>query len=402
MSYLGSMNPYMTPEEYAKALRQRQMMLQGGTPQAPQMSPNPQAGPQMSPNREPTREERLGALIRRGNIDTTAADNELKRQKAYANSLMATKSAGPRQLGNVVVNNPWEGLEVGFNRAMGGYLAGKAREKDEAMQAKRDDAAEARAELAAIKMASALDQQDIENRQTDRALAIDEMGEFLTGISGNDPTAQIQNYEYLMGLPEDQRPAFMSVFRGANVQSDDTGVYIVQPDGTKAYVTSAADQDEARASSTASDSATTSITSEAEAAPAVMDAASQTLDVVSKIKELPLDGLIGPFDSRTPDVSDNAVLLDNYLRQIQGREFVANVKKMGSAAGLSETEAQYIIDAANAIDRRVSDPEVFKQALADYEVEVQKFIAKAQDAIKQRDELANSNKDVIIDFEDLP
>ena len=294
MNYLGSMNPYMTPADYAEELRKRQMMLQGGTPQAPQMSPNPQAGPQMSPNREPTREERLGALIRRGNIDTTAADNELKRQKAYANSLMATKSAGPRQLGNVVVNNPWEGLEVGFNRAMGGYLAGKAREKDEAMQAKRDDAAEARAELAAIKMASALDQQDIENRQTDRALAIDEMGEFLTGISGNDPTAQIQNYEYLMGLPEDQRPAFMSVFRGANV------------------------------------------------------------------------------------------------------------KKMGSAAGLSETEAQYIIDAANAIDRRVSDPEVFKQALADYEVEVQKFIAKAQDAIKQRDELANSNKDVIIDFEDLP
>ena len=173
MSYLGSMNPYMTPEEYAKALRQRQMMLQGGTPQAPQMSPNPQPGPQMSPNREPTREERLGALIRRGNIDTTAADNELKRQAAYANSLMATKSAGPRQLGNVVVNNPWEGLEVGFNRALGGYLAGKAREKDEAMQAKRDDAAEANAELAAIKLANALDQQDIANMFTGAELAAD-------------------------------------------------------------------------------------------------------------------------------------------------------------------------------------------------------------------------------------
>ena len=173
MSYLGSMNPYMTPEEYAKALRQRQMMLQGGTPQAPQMSPNPQPGPQMSPNREPTREERLGALIRRGNIDTTAADNELKRQKAYANSLMATKSAGPRQLGNVVVNNPWEGLEVGFNRALGGYLAGKAREKDEAMQAKRDDRAAALSELAAFKLENELDQQDIANMFTGAQLAAD-------------------------------------------------------------------------------------------------------------------------------------------------------------------------------------------------------------------------------------
>ena len=52
--------------------------------------------------------------------------------------MLATKDAGPRQLGNVVVNNPWEGLSVGISRGLGGYMMGKAAEKDKAMQPERD------------------------------------------------------------------------------------------------------------------------------------------------------------------------------------------------------------------------------------------------------------------------
>lgn len=172
MSYLNGLNPYMTPSAYADELRRRQAMLRQQAPQAEQMSPNPPSGqaPQMSPNREPTREEKIASMIRRANVDNTAAENELKRQSAYAAKLSNTASAGPRQLGNVVVNNPWEGLEVGFNRALGGYLSGKARQKDEALQERRDEKAEAAAELATLKLTNELDQQDIQNNIAIREL----------------------------------------------------------------------------------------------------------------------------------------------------------------------------------------------------------------------------------------
>lgn len=51
--------------------------------------------------------------------------------KDYADTLLTTPDAGPRRLGNVVVNNPWEGLAVGMQRAMGGYLRGKANKREE-------------------------------------------------------------------------------------------------------------------------------------------------------------------------------------------------------------------------------------------------------------------------------
>lgn len=51
--------------------------------------------------------------------------------KDFADSLLTTPDAGPRRLGNVAVNNPWEGLSVGLQRAMGGYLRGKANKREE-------------------------------------------------------------------------------------------------------------------------------------------------------------------------------------------------------------------------------------------------------------------------------
>ena len=136
MSYLGNLNPYMTPSNYAEEMRKRNQMLTGPKP-APQMSMNP-SQPQMSPNREATDTEKYAALLRKAYKDNTAEENALEYQRDSARSLLATKDAGPRQLGNVVVNNPWEGLSVGISRGVGGYMMGKAAEKDKAMQAERD------------------------------------------------------------------------------------------------------------------------------------------------------------------------------------------------------------------------------------------------------------------------
>lgn len=52
----------------------------------------------------------------------------LEQQMQYANMLRGTPSAQGKRVGpsNIYVENPWEGAEVGLNRALGGYLAGKA------------------------------------------------------------------------------------------------------------------------------------------------------------------------------------------------------------------------------------------------------------------------------------
>ena len=156
MSYLGNLNPYMTPATYAEELRKRKQMMQGQQPMPPQnMTPN-QTGPasQMSPVKQqalgnaPTNPyglspEEMAAMSN----DTSAEEAKIKSQMDYANSLRETKSAGPRQLGNVVVNNPWEGLEVGFNRALGGYLSGKADKRLDALDEQNDAKAAALAEV---------------------------------------------------------------------------------------------------------------------------------------------------------------------------------------------------------------------------------------------------------------
>ena len=150
MSYLGNLNPYMTPADYAEELRRRQAMLRGQTPQAEQMSPNKPPQMSMPPtNAYGLTPEQMAAMSN----DTSAEEPKIKNQMDYANALHGTKSAGPRQLGNVVVNNPWEGLEVGFNRALGGYLAGKSDKKLDALDAQKDKKAQALAALEESKYA---------------------------------------------------------------------------------------------------------------------------------------------------------------------------------------------------------------------------------------------------------
>ena len=165
MSYLGNLNPYMTQSNYAEEMRKRNQMLTGPKP-APQMSMNPVAPesmPDMSPNIKLSRQEQLANMIRNSNQDMTADDNALDYQRDYAKGLLATKDAGPRQLGNVVVNNPWEGLSVGLSRGLGGYMMGKAAEKDKELQVKRDEIADSKTDLAAFTLGNQLDQQDTEN-----------------------------------------------------------------------------------------------------------------------------------------------------------------------------------------------------------------------------------------------
>ena len=165
MSYLGNLNPYMTQSNYAEEMRKRNQMLTGPKP-APQMSMNPVAPesmPGMSPNTKLSRQEQIASMIRNSNQDMTADDNALDYQRDYAKGLLATKDAGPRQLGNVVVNNPWEGLSVGLSRGLGGYMMGKAAEKDKELQVKRDEIADSKTDLAAFTLGNQLDQQDTEN-----------------------------------------------------------------------------------------------------------------------------------------------------------------------------------------------------------------------------------------------
>ena len=165
MSYLGNLNPYMTQSNYAEEMRKRHQMLTGPKP-APQMSMNPVAPesmPDMSPNTKLSRQEQIANMIRNSNQDMTADDNALDYQRDYAKGLLATKDAGPRQLGNVVVNNPWEGLSVGLSRGLGGYMMGKAAEKDKELQVRRDDIADSKTDLAAFTLGNQLDQQDTEN-----------------------------------------------------------------------------------------------------------------------------------------------------------------------------------------------------------------------------------------------
>jgi hypothetical protein len=156
---------YMTPSNYAEEMRKRNQMLTGPKP-APQMSMNPVAPesmPDMSPNTKLSRQEQLANMIRNSNQDMTAEDSALDYQRDYAKGLLATKDAGPRQLGNVVVNNPWEGLSVGLSRGLGGYMMGKAAEKDKELQVRRDEIADSKTDLAAFTLGNQLDQQDTEN-----------------------------------------------------------------------------------------------------------------------------------------------------------------------------------------------------------------------------------------------
>jgi hypothetical protein len=100
--------------------------------------------------------------------DTTAEEAKIKSQMDYANSLRGTKSAGPRQLGNVVVNNPWEGLEVGFNRALGGYLSGKADKKLDALDEQNDAKAAALAAVETSKYGAERSDAEAAGRDRDR------------------------------------------------------------------------------------------------------------------------------------------------------------------------------------------------------------------------------------------
>ena len=212
MSYLGNLNPYMTPATYAEELRKRKQMMQGQQPMPPQnMTPaSPgdivskpdvggprrpfqaadnggfrrpsesilpkRLGPQMSPV-NPVEQQALGNApsnpyglspeeMAAMSNDTSAEEAKIKNQMDYANSLRETKSAGPRQLGNVVVNNPWEGLEVGFNRALGGYLSGKADKRLDALDEQNDAKAAA---LAGVDLAKYRDDRsDAEATAADR------------------------------------------------------------------------------------------------------------------------------------------------------------------------------------------------------------------------------------------
>jgi hypothetical protein len=60
---------------------------------------------------------------------------KLKQQQAYVNMLRSSKLPGIERVGpsNIAVRNPWDAAETAFNRAYGGYLAGKLGEDYDAL-----------------------------------------------------------------------------------------------------------------------------------------------------------------------------------------------------------------------------------------------------------------------------
>ena len=220
MSYLGNLNPYMTPSSYAEEMRKRNQMLTGPKP-APQMSMNPVAPesmPDMSPNTKLSRQEQIANMIRNSMQDMTAEDSALDYQRDYAKGLLATKDAGPRQLGNVVVNNPWEGLSVGLSRGLGGYMMGKAAEKDKELQVRRDEIADSKTDLAAFTLGNKLDQQDAEN-----AIAIAGLEDSL-GKTRRADNKELTNWE------KEARRDFTKVTGGFREVDDSYGKIIAASD----------------------------------------------------------------------------------------------------------------------------------------------------------------------------
>jgi hypothetical protein len=150
----------MTPEERMMAmLMQRQKDPYGITTQGQvqkeleQLDPrNLEAagGMSMPPPPDLSSSPEQDALSRMTR-STGGMESRLKSQQAYADSLRATPGAKLQRVGpsNIAVANPWEGLEVGFNRALGGYLSSKLGDDYDAVDAAKTDKARATAEYEA-------------------------------------------------------------------------------------------------------------------------------------------------------------------------------------------------------------------------------------------------------------
>jgi hypothetical protein len=145
----------MSPEERMRRLIAQRMRDPYGITmesqvdkQTEQLSPGAmaQAGGTPTPTAPALPSEREIAM-QAASRSTAGAEGRLKNQQAFANSLRGTPSAKMQRVGpsGITVANPWDGLEVGFNRALGGYLSGQLRgeydELDETKSAQAQNAA---------------------------------------------------------------------------------------------------------------------------------------------------------------------------------------------------------------------------------------------------------------------
>jgi len=76
-------------------------------------------------------------------INTKPAAKRIERQRDFAQSLRQTPTPGVTQVGGIAAANPWSGVETAFNRALGGYMEGKANKADEGLDEKRNRLAQA-------------------------------------------------------------------------------------------------------------------------------------------------------------------------------------------------------------------------------------------------------------------
>jgi len=198
----------MTPEErYALAMRQQQMALNNDPLAGQTFDPgSPLVGQTLDPGAleaagglampPPPDLSTDGSVAKAGALErmarsTGGMESRLKSQQAYADSLRATPGAKLQRVGpsNIAVANPWDGLEVGFNRALGGYLSGRMGDDYAALDTAKGDQVRAKAEyedLLAQEARSAASQESSLDRGLRKAIADQTTG---TTIRGQDMTA---------------------------------------------------------------------------------------------------------------------------------------------------------------------------------------------------------------------
>lgn len=63
--------------------------------------------------------------------ERSALMEDFKSQKAYLYGQMSKPTPGAKMLGNVAVNNPWEGAAAALEKGLAGYQLGKLRKREE-------------------------------------------------------------------------------------------------------------------------------------------------------------------------------------------------------------------------------------------------------------------------------
>lgn len=164
------LSPYMQTDEdriRAALMRQRGPITMESQVNAQLQTLDPSNMPEIQPT--PLSER----LMMPPEQDFSGEESSIANQRAYANQLRGRELPRGRSVGpsGIYTQNPWEAAEVGFSRALGGYLSGKADDRAEALGERKRQSALARAKRQAEIDAMAEQQRRSEREQGLRTAA---------------------------------------------------------------------------------------------------------------------------------------------------------------------------------------------------------------------------------------